>query len=375
MTPGHATRWELPPAPPGETGWPWMEQSEPLPGTMADGEPWPKVSIVTPSYNQGQFIEETIRSVLLQGYPNLEYIIIDGGSTDGSVETIRKYEPWLTYWVSEPDRGQAHAINKGFDVATGRLLGFINSDDLLLPNALAKIAAAHRSHPTAAILGDVYNFVDGRTRAQLIRQYNVTAENLVAHWTADWSWHQPGVFVPRGSHEDIGALDESLRYAFDRDWMIRLLMHGTPLHYLNEPLAAFRLHASSKTVGEAAQMRSEQLSVIERYAADVLPNLTAAEVHARYSLVEAVLHVSVYHIDSWDVGGALRAAWSSLMTWPRALLLWDLWRVLLRALCPLPIVRLIRPLWLRRRFNTLLPGTPRSDAVTAAWRPAHGRAE
>ncbi|RMG22533.1 MAG: glycosyltransferase, partial [Methanobacteriota archaeon] len=97
----------------GKHGWPWDVKPAVMPATMSDGKPWPKLSIVTPNYNYGQYLEKTIRSVLLQGYPNLEYIIMDGGSTDNSVEIIKKYEPWITYWESKKDRGQAHAINKG----------------------------------------------------------------------------------------------------------------------------------------------------------------------------------------------------------------------------------------------------------------------
>ena len=106
------TLQDLPTPPEDKTGWPWTEQTEVFPDKMPDGSDWPRISIVTPSYNQGQFIEETIRSILLQGYPNLEYIIIDGGSNDNSVEIIKKYEHYLSYWISESDRGQSHAINK-----------------------------------------------------------------------------------------------------------------------------------------------------------------------------------------------------------------------------------------------------------------------
>jgi len=113
---------ELPAPPQGKFGWPWTEESPQLPEKQPSGKPWPKISIVTPSYNQADFIEETIRSMLLQGYPNLEYIIIDGGSTDKSVEIIQKYEPWLSYWVSESDRGQTHAVNKGFAMCKGEIL-------------------------------------------------------------------------------------------------------------------------------------------------------------------------------------------------------------------------------------------------------------
>jgi glycosyltransferase involved in cell wall biosynthesis len=131
---------ELPPPPPGKSGWPWTVETLQLAEIMPDGKPWPGISIVTPSFDQGRFIEETIRSVLLQGYPNLEYIIIDGGSSDNSVEIIKKYQPWLKYWISESDRGQAHAINKGFEYATGEIGAYINSDDFYLNSVFSHLA-------------------------------------------------------------------------------------------------------------------------------------------------------------------------------------------------------------------------------------------
>ena len=128
-----------------------MESSQ-LAEAMPDGKPWPRISVVTPSYNQGQFIEETIRSVLLQGYPNLEYIIVDGGSTDGSVEIVRRYGLWISSWSSERDNCQSEAINKGLRGATGEIVSWLNSDDLLTPGALHKVALRLASDDRPAVV-------------------------------------------------------------------------------------------------------------------------------------------------------------------------------------------------------------------------------
>src|SRR5262249_39110767 len=121
---------ELPAPPPGRTGWPWTVASAALPPAMPDGAVWPRVSVGTPSFNQAHFVEATLRSILLQGYPNLEYFVMDGGSTDGSVEIIKKYSPWLTSWVSERDGGQSAAINRGLRLGSGLFTTWINSDDM-----------------------------------------------------------------------------------------------------------------------------------------------------------------------------------------------------------------------------------------------------
>src|SRR5713226_256092 len=151
---------ELSPPPPGKTGWPWTEESPQLPDTMPDGRPWPRISIVTPSYNQGQFIEETIRSVLLQGYPSAEYIVIDGGSRDASFKIIKRYEHYIDYWISEKDKGQSDALNRGFARATGEYLTWVNSDDILLPNALYLIAQSIRRAPDRKWLAGNLIWVD-----------------------------------------------------------------------------------------------------------------------------------------------------------------------------------------------------------------------
>ena len=202
-----------------------MDENVSLENFASNSEDWPRISIITPSFNQGQFIEETIRSVVLQGYSNLEYIIIDGGSTDKTIDIIRKYESQLAYWISEPDQGQAHAINKGLRRCTGDVVGWINSDDLLLPGSLFTIARAYQNAPNKIIVGNVINFHTDSQKTALIRQKDITYKNMVVPGVSRVRWHQPGVYIPTHYIFPDLFLDESYRYLFDQDLLCYLLQH------------------------------------------------------------------------------------------------------------------------------------------------------
>ena len=186
---------QLPPPARGNVGWPWTIETPRLPPTYPDGSPWPSISIITPSYNQGHFIEETIRSVLLQGYPNLEYIIIDGGSTDETLPIIKKYEPWISFWVSEPDRGQSHAINKGFARSRGSILAWINSDDYYYEGAFEAVAKflQHRTSIIAVGFGDL---VDRYGALLYERKIDAVDRNVLLTWRENW-FLQPACFWPK----------------------------------------------------------------------------------------------------------------------------------------------------------------------------------
>lgn len=209
---------------------------------------WPKISVVTPSYNQGQFIEECIRSVLLQEYPNLEFNIIDGGSTDNTLQIIKKFEPFLNYWVSEPDRGQSHAINKGILKATGDILFWLNSDDLVLPGAFIRVAELFKIHPSISLITG---------QAQVINENGEVVGNLKSYFT---SWEElitnPGnsirqisTFFRKTLFDLYGLLDEQLFIAMDTDLLSRFTKHHSPL-VISDELSAFRVQPNAKTANQ-----------------------------------------------------------------------------------------------------------------------------
>ncbi|HET8541889.1 MAG TPA: glycosyltransferase family 2 protein [Anaeromyxobacter sp.] len=242
---------ELPPPPAGATGWPWTVESEPV----ADPD-LPAVSIVTPSYNQAAFVEATIRSVLLQGYPRLEYVVVDGGSTDGAAEVIRKYAPWLASWTSEKDRGQGDAINKGLARSTGEVLAWLNSDDRLLPGALAGVARARRRSPGAAAwVGQVRSVNPDGKLIYLQVPRGLTREAL-ADWGHAGQISQPGCFFARWAAERAGPLDERYHLVLDVELWLRLAAQGE-LVGVDEAWAEETIHPAAKTFAQRGRSLAE----------------------------------------------------------------------------------------------------------------------
>lgn len=252
---------ELPDPPPEKTGWPWTEQTDPLPETQRGGEPWPTISVVTPSYNQAQFIEETIRSVLLQGHPNLEYVVMDGGSTDGSVEIIEKYGRWIDYWASEADRGQSHAINKGFSHCSGQLATFINSDDMLVNGALCSHAKQAGYEPQTIYVGKC-RMIDAKGKVQSVHESRIRSFEDLIDIPNVWRGSPPGQIVqmetifPLDMYKSIGGLDESLEHCMDYKLWGDLLLDGAEIQYTGIEIGMFRRHDAQKTADWWRTVRS-----------------------------------------------------------------------------------------------------------------------
>jgi glycosyltransferase involved in cell wall biosynthesis len=291
---------DLPEPPPGRTGWPWTVASPPVAEAMPDGSPWPRVSIVTPSYNQGQFIEETIRSVLLQGYPDLEYLIMDGGSTDNSVDIIRRYEPWLAYWVSEPDRGQSHAVNKGWQRATGDILAFLNSDDLYLSGAIFRAVEALSQKPECAMVYGDGLWVDETGRFLKLQESGPLDARQLLTGTCSYGIPQPTAFMRREAVEAVSGLDESLHMAMDFDLWVKLALRYPLIYVSGPPWAALRFHANMKTTVRAMEGLVADLVVLERGLRD--PNCPLGlSIKGNRAYVRVCLDLAIMHLQESKV--------------------------------------------------------------------------
>jgi len=212
--------------------------------------------VVTPSYNQGEFLEETIRSVLLQRYPNLEYVVIDGGSTDRSVDIIEKYDAWIDFWVSESDRGQAHAINKGFERSTGEIFAWLNSDDYYTPGALGHVA--QKFHELDDSMGALVGLGEKVDEAGNI-VYRPPAVELTFDSILDWfnsNFMQPSCFFRSEAWDDCGPLREDLRYCMDVDLWLRIARQFQFVRS-DELLSQAIKHEQAKTTAEEERMRAE----------------------------------------------------------------------------------------------------------------------
>ncbi len=252
----------------------------------------PRISIVTPSYNQGAFIEQTIRSVIEQDYANLDYVVIDGGSTDGSVDIIRRYDAELSGWVSGPDRGQSHAINKGFAQTDGELMGWLNSDDVLEPGALTTVAEAYRAQPDAGAFVGHGAKVNRRGKVEYYKKPgDLTFEGLCG-WMDGNNFMQPSCFFTRRAWEAAGPLDEDIHIALDVDLWLRMAKQVT-FRPVDALLSRALIHEDAKTTAFFNRMIVDCALVIIRHGGEqyARPHLDALA--DRLSEFEAVESKSV----------------------------------------------------------------------------------
>ena len=274
-----------------------------------------KLSIITPSFNQGRFLEETILSVFNQGYEPLEYIIIDGGSTDETVDVIRRYEDRIDFWVSEKDRGQVHAINKGIEKTTGDIFGFINSDDIYFPGTFATVAEYFEGHPQSEwICGDTMMFGEGH-KEELIR---AVVPKSAAHCLS-WAYvaPQPGHFWKRELVE--GGFDEAWPYDFDHDLYVRLLLSGHRCEHIPQTFAGYRLHEASKTVAE----NQYQIAEFDRSAEFYENRLHGAD--RRWCRATRFLRRSYAASEAGNKGESARWLMRALATYPESVAYRNFW--------------------------------------------------
>jgi hypothetical protein len=262
------TLHELPAPPAGKSGWPWTESCPQLPALAPDGSPWPRISIITPSFNQGRYIEETIRSILLQGYPNLEYIIMDGGSTDETVEIIRKYEPWLSGWVSERDKGQSDAINKGFARIHGDVFNWLCSDDLLTMGSLGKVGTAFLDKSCGVFSGACLCQYDDEPHRSEVRPPGGRNWERTPFTKGIW---QPSTFWRPELVKRSELVLRDLHFCMDRELWCHLLSTGSKWCWSDASLSVYRFTGENKSVVGKQKIIAEIARIYTTYVKEPLP--------------------------------------------------------------------------------------------------------
>ncbi|OGO28032.1 MAG: hypothetical protein A2W33_06200 [Chloroflexi bacterium RBG_16_52_11] len=289
----------------------------------------PLISIITPSYNHAAFLEKTILSVLSQEGTSLEYILVDGGSTDGSLEIIRQYSSQLAWWVSEPDSGQAQAINKGLAHVHGEYVAWLNSDDIYLPGAIAGAVRALQANPSAGmVFGDAITIDEQGTQLNRLAFGDIGLVELMKFRIIC----QPSVFMRRSILEGAGALDTSYHYLLDHQLWLRMAGRA-PIQHIAATWAAARHHAGAKNVNQAAGFGREAFRILEWMGGQ--PNLLPIVVQNRRRIEAGAYRLNArYLLDGGQPAQALRSYWQAMLRNPRFTL--QHWRRILYGLASLP---------------------------------------
>ncbi len=264
----------------------------------------PRISIVTPSLNQGEYLEETIKSVLSQDYPDVEYIIMDAGSTDGSVDIIRKYEDRLAYWVSEPDRGQSHALNKGFQKSTGEVLGWLCADDLLCPRALRTAGEYFAAHPEIDVVyGDSFIIDTKGRKLQFCKKIKFDRRLFLG--AGSWL-HQQSTFWRRKIFFEAGMLDESLHMHLDPELFLRFALSGAKFAKVKGLAGCFRRNPLAKQARLYEVHLKEGEEVARKYGLPRRGSFRQKYWRARY-IIRALREGIYWAKPSGERGAALRS--------------------------------------------------------------------
>ena len=330
----------LPSPPPGKVGWPWTQEA-----VRSDQATLPRISIVTPSFNQVDYLEETIRSVLLQGYPNLEFMVIDGGSTDGSIDIIKRYDPWIDFWVSQPDKGQSDAINRGWKRSTGDILAYLNSDDIYFPGALNAVAAQAVQFPDVSMLFGDSCVVD--ETGSILK--NHTLRDVCLEEILSWRslLAQPAVFWRHAILKQMGYLDENLQYMMDYDLFIRTAAKADIKH-VPRRLATMRIHPRTKTISQPYKRIEEAIQVAETF---FTRNPQIGSPRLKDQTISALrLHEADVFCLRGDAPRARKTAWDALNLHPSPHNVWHAFLLFLKTLLNQEIagrLRTVKKKWQR----------------------------